>query len=508
MKKLTCLPADKILPIILFAFLFLVTSNTYAQSSDCWKEFSDAKAICDQAVTKQSLLDKCDQANNTVHQCLGLDKNPWKLESSKPGYLTCQEWKKLMIAGTAQNCIAPLSEIFEKKLWCLSSVAEMKQVRSHPVDYILDFDPNSCIATEDDLRQFKEELPLTPGSSSEVSQNTAKNSTEQKNQPKGDKENLFKKALGGFPVFIGEWFKAVSTGMDTRDFFAGLKAGADEYFTDDEVIIWEEEKKQEELKKLDSKLNSEALWQFGVDPKEILERKPKVTWVDKDKLRRQKEQPDSPFKLDILNGQAQIKYPGEKDWKPLAAGDKIPSGSTLFTGMDTTTVLSIKDKGVVQILPFTEITVSEQGLEQATKERKTTTDIDLRTGEIELNVEGNVYTGTLMNVSTPQSTTSVRGTHFWVSYNKDKRLSIVGVYKGQVEVKTSGNDKPTLVSPKGDPSAGSGQVKPGVVLVTSKLSLVKLTLAGLVLAAVIGGAVFFLKRKGMATSIKQKARRR
>lgn len=370
----------------------------------------------------------------------------------------------------------------------------------------LEFDPGKCVdlpgneftETGSYTKVSSPSTPTTPFQPTQTPQ-VEKEAGRQTQQPAGvkqpkpsdspallseDKENLFKKALGGFPVFIGEWSKAISTGMDLREFFAGLRVGADEYFTDDEILIWEEGKKQDELKKLDSKLNDEALWQFGVDPKEIFERKPKVTWVDTDKLRRQKDQPDSPFKLDILNGQAQIKYPGESGWRDVAVGDKIPPGSTIFTGMDTTTVLSIKGKGVVQILPFTEVTITEKGLADPSK---TTTDIDLRTGEIELNVEGGVYTsGSSVNINAAYTTSSVRGTHFWVRHDDKKKVDIIGVYEGKVEVKTK-DGKVTTIIPDGE--------KPGVVVVSQKLSPIKLAIAGVVLAAVIGGVVLILKMK-------------
>jgi len=80
----------------------------------------------------------------------------------------------------------------------------------------------------------------------------------------------------------------------------------------------------------------------------------------------------------------------------------------------------------------------------------------------------------------------VIGTHFWVKNDPEKKQTLVGVYEGKVEVKTK-DGQTTTVSPNGD--------KPGIIIATQKLSVTKLVLAGLVLAAVIGGAIFFLKRK-------------
>lgn len=273
------------------------------------------------------------------------------------------------------------------------------------------------------------------------------------NQPLPQEVNIFKTALGGFPVFIGEWFKAVSTGISLVEF---------------------------------SNVVENDLKASGLNVDGILGRKPKISTEDIDKQRQEIKNQDSPFRMDILEGQVQIKLPGQNKWIDLKQGDKIPSGSTIFTGMDATTVLSIKGKGVLEVLPFTEITVSEQGLKQAASEGKTTTDLKLRTGDIEVNVEGGAY-GASMQVRTPNMVAGVRGTHFWVSYDKDRKLSTVGVYEGKVEIKSSGRDKSALVSPNGD--------KPGLVLITQKLSVTKLALGGLVFVAVIVGVVLFLKRR-------------
>ena len=134
--------------------------------------------------------------------------------------------------------------------------------------------------------------------------------------------------------------------------------------------------------------------------------------------------------------------------------------------MDTTTVLSIKDKGVVQILPLLKL----RSARKVYQNRQTTTDIDLNTGEIEVNIESGVYTVPLMQVNTINAVAGVRGTHFWVSYNKENNLSTVGVYEGKVEVTAKGNDRSIIVSPNGDKPNCCG---------LSKLSVLKLILVEL-----------------------------
>lgn len=228
----------------------------------------------------------------------------------------------------------------------------------------------------------------------------------------------------------------------------------------------------------------------GVEAQQSPEFREREDLLKEEMLNELKQDPqDSPYRVDILNGQVQIKFPGQNGWSDLKQGDNIPTGSTIFTGMDTTTVLSIQGKGVLQILPFTEITISEQGIEQASEEKKTTTEINLNTGEIEVNIESGVYTAPLMQIYTTNVVAGVRGTHFWVNHNKDKKLSTVGVYQGQVEVKASGSDQVILVSPNGD--------KQGFILVAQKLSPVKLGIAGAVVIILIIGAIWLIKMKNL-----------
>lgn len=262
------------------------------------------------------------------------------------------------------------------------------------------------------------------------------------------------------------------------------------------------DKEQKNIKR--SEVSSQELKNLGVyaSVDELLNRTPQITeeiikkaQEEWEKLTDSTKRSVSPYSIDILNGQAQIKYPNENEWRDVKAGDKIPPGSTIFTGMDTTTVLTIESKGVVQIAPFSEVTINESGLEQATLNKTMFTDIELRTGEIELDVKGPTF-GPSFQVFTTNAVAGVRGTHFWVSYDKNKKLSTVGVYKGQVEVKSSGSNKSILISPNGD--------KPGIAVISQKLSIIKLAPAGLVLVAVVGGAFMILKRKFTAKGSNKK----
>lgn len=102
-------------------------------------------------------------------------------------------------------------------------------------------------------------------------------------------------------------------------------------------------------------------------------------------------------------------------------------------------------------------------------------------GEIEVDTKGST-----IDVETPGAKVRSKGTHYWVSYDPDNKETVVGVYEGEVEVKTK-DGKTTTVTPSGD--------KPGVVVVSKKLSVTKLAIFGLVLAAVLGAVVLLIKRR-------------
>lgn len=241
----------------------------------------------------------------------------------------------------------------------------------------------------------------------------------------------------------------------------------------------------------------------------LYERIPQITEEVIKNVQNESNQPDSsktesPYRIDILNGQAQIKYPGTKEWVELKEGDFVPIGSSIFTGMDTTTIMSIKDRGMVEVLSFTELMVNEEALLEAEyNTKKITTEIELRKGEIEVNIKPSMpqtpsdtsgSQGWGMSIYGPFYSAAVRGTHFWVSQGEGVRQATIGVYKGKVEVNTK-DGQTTTVTPNGDPSTGSGQVKPGVVVVAQKLSVAKLAIGGGTLLAVIGGILLFLKKK-------------
>lgn len=115
----------------------------------------------------------------------------------------------------------------------------------------------------------------------------------------------------------------------------------------------------------------------------------------------------------------------------------------------------------------------------------TTRNLKLNRGEVEVKIQNNNPQNPF-KVHSGSFTVVAPRTHFWVSQSEDKKIAVIGVYEGEVEVKTN-DGKTVKVSPDGD--------KPGVAVVSKKLSPVKLILAGLVLVAVIGGTFLVVRRK-------------
>lgn len=482
-----------ILSFALFIFLFLLifSSNTYAQSSDCWQEFNDQRSACDQSIEKcnaclgqgenpactascNKSTDECSQAVKKLQACLGFDKEPLTIQPAKEGHLTCGEWKKLWLAGTATNCTIPV--VYEKvKLKCLSSITDTPMVPNLPTAYVLDFDTDSCLPTQDDLRRLKAGFPLTSETSSGTSQNKT-NSTTQKSQNTNP--------VSKFVRDVGNYFKpsGINAGKDVKPDFAVDKPP----FKDSKSVA-EQAKISGPAQAINSWIEEvfgEAAPVVPISDPETLNRAPKLTDKAVSQAKAKSDPQKSPYQIPVLDGEAMVKLPNSSEWIPIKEGDRIVPGSTIFTGMDTTTVLMIEDKGAVQISSFTEITVSDPGLKQASKEGKTYIDLKLHTGEVEVNVEGGVLPATLQ-IQTTNAVAGVRGTHFWVNYNSSKGVSIVGVYKGTVDVKDNLNNE-KAISPQND--------KIEAVLISKQFSTTKLIIYGLAIA-VIGAVLLILKRR-------------
>lgn len=188
---------------------------------------------------------------------------------------------------------------------------------------------------------------------------------------------------------------------------------------------------------------------------------------------------ESPFSAGILKqeggNRALIKYPGSKEFTEMKPG-KIPLGSTIRSGSDKI-YLYHDEIGTVILEPGSNFDIPDFA--------PPTTSWDLNEGTAEIKKGKTSQSSPQPGGSTELIDIYVIGTHYWITHEPG-RQTLVGVYEGQVEVRTK-DGKATTVSPNGD--------KPGVVVVSRQLSVFKLAIVGLVLTGVLSGIVFFLRKR-------------
>ncbi|MDP3973752.1 MAG: hypothetical protein Q8P92_02880 [Candidatus Daviesbacteria bacterium] len=204
-----------------------------------------------------------------------------------------------------------------------------------------------------------------------------------------------------------------------------------------------------------------------------LERQPIITRKDQETVVETPAQDQ--FYLGMADTNGLVKLPDSGEFTDFQDIWHIPTGSTI-RAIDKPIRINIGTKKVMIIAPGSEVML--------TSDRQ----IDILKGTIEVNRVG-IFSPDSEQQDTGASTEFIDlfviGTHYWVTHEPGKQ-TLVGVYEGEVEVKTK-DGKTIRVSPE----AG----KPGVVVITRKLSPVKLAVTGLILAVVVGGIVLILRKK-------------
>ena len=111
----------------------------------------------------------------------------------------------------------------------------------------------------------------------------------------------------------------------------------------------------------------------------------------------------------------------------------------------------------------------------------------LKEGEVEVKVKNDKPLENRFQVKAADFLDAVSvETHYLVGYNSETKRGSVIVYEGKVEVKAR-DGKVITVEPKDG--------KPGVTVITRKISVTKLTMVGLAALVIIGGIVWLVKRK-------------
>lgn len=285
------------------------------------------------------------------------------------------------------------------------------------------------------------------------------------------------------PVFIGEWFSRFSQVVDGLIALPG--AFADVVYEDKFHLV-------RDFPKL-SKMGLEDFYQGNWYPNDGAPgRLPAITIGDEQKawdLRL-----DTPLteRITVIEGLGQLKTPSSDQFITISNTADQPVFVTFLDSNVEPTSDKVRlryswgdDSGAVINVPkWTEIKFLKPVQDKKTQELKRM--LKLNKGEVEIKVK-NANAKNKFGVQGDFFDLFVIQTHFWVSQSTDKKLAVVGVYEGEVEVKTK-DGKTIRVKPEGD--------RPGILVVSKELSIVRLAVVGVILAAIAGGIVWLVRKKG------------
>lgn len=192
-----------------------------------------------------------------------------------------------------------------------------------------------------------------------------------------------------------------------------------------------------------------------------------------------------------------IKAKGGEEYKPFDSSTKVEPGSYIKT--ETPVDFWVRGVGLVQLRPGSSgsgmfaveeingkispfLLLGEMEIKYGTpKEEETQKPID--------------WEQVKFKVRTPNSSVTVSRTHYLVRYDEKENETTVAVLEGEVEVKPNVG-KPVKVVPKDG--------EPGVLVVSRRLSVFKLAIGGVILAVIVSGIVWLIKKK---TSVKYSTKR-
>lgn len=348
-------------------------------------------------------------------------------------------------------------------------------------DKQVDADYKACLGAQPKAPAVSEAEKQLPSLEKEKQENQSETSKAKKEAPKQTP-----------PVFIGEWFSRFSKAIDGLIVLPGVF----EAVLDNKFYIAPD---VPDLSELTLEEMFQGHWYPDKDEEDSY-RPPTLTTEEEQRAWAFLPNyiPDEE-NVTVIKGQSEIKMPTSSDFIP------IPSkgGDTLKVTYLDSTVRSTSDMvqlgytwsadsgSVINVPKWSEVKFRKP----VEVEGFTSHTVELGQGEIEVRVRNSKPAENQFGVDAGWLGVTVSRTHFWISQSQDKKMAVIGVYEGEVEVKTK-EGKTIKVAPDGD--------KPGVAVVSQKLSPVKLALVGLVLAAAVGGVVWFIKKK---TSIRPSKKR-
>ena len=314
------------------------------------------------------------------------------------------------------------------------------------------------------------------GKSSECNQKSLDNFRTCSGTKSEDKENSLAEKQPGLPVFIGEWLSKFSQVVN------GLTA-LPEVFSS---IVYED---QLDLAP-DQPTLEEVFQNFGTPPT----LKDRFTSISFDKGKTEDAQMSFIDSLDPYN--VRINKGGQ--YVTLNPGEEIPNGSTISVSKQAR---FLAGDHLFEVKPLPGHSEAVFHVRKNIDENRVDIEPFFQSGKVDVlkpkatNDSWQVFIP--FNLETPEAEVSSKQTHYSVSRNQDKKATLVVVYEGEVEVKTK-DGKTISVTPDGD--------QPGVVVISQKLSPVKLAIFVVVLAVVAGGAFLIIKRKILTKPSKKQSR--
>lgn len=298
---------------------------------------------------------------------------------------------------------------------------------------------------------------------SKSSQNSPKESEAQKETPKQN-QNSQDSSEFKLPVFVGEWFNAMVEGIAIKRALLGFASFVSEEMVD--MFGKAQDNNERKAREYLETLSDDYIYSMtGLRKVQLISMRPSLSDDVVQKLVKDEEavrkiieaaleKPATPAEV--------MDVPGESDIKV------YPFGKTSVAVIESPNWENIKFK-------------------EPKKDDEVTYHVfDLEQGAVEVKVKNDNPSENKFGVDAGWLGVSVSRTHFYVYRNPDGKSAAVIVYEGEVQIKTMGG-KTIKVSPENG--------EPGMVIITKKLSLIKLVLSGLVLVVVVGSVVFFIRRK-------------
>lgn len=253
------------------------------------------------------------------------------------------------------------------------------------------------------------------------------------------------------PVFISDWFKYVAAALELSTLHMSKKG---EQFSE------RDRKWLAEIKK-DSKMGKEEIREQITRWNEY--KKEKEAWEN------------ATFHALITEG-VEYREPGSSEFTTLTTKHIISNGGILQTNKP---IYIRTNTALFWLKPY-----SEWRPEPGIVEFQNGTVI-LKQGMLTVEEEKRPD-GKFIRLKTPRLEIIPRGTQVAVVYDNKSDKSVIIVHEGEARVIVE-NGQTATISPSGD--------EPGVVIVSQKISVMKLVPLGLILIAAIGGIVIFLRRK-------------